>query len=72
MIPINYGNLRDCLIACLIAAGVWGLIWHFPSGVIEITHAELKLSPICVNTDKRKTRSLPLSIPALAARISPP
>ena len=24
MIPINHGNLRDCLIACLIAAGVLG------------------------------------------------
>jgi hypothetical protein len=72
MIPISHGNLRDCLIACLIAAGVWGLIRLFPGGMIEITHAELKLPPTCLKTDKRKMHSLPLSIPALSARISSP
>jgi hypothetical protein len=72
MIPIYHGNLRDCLIACLIAAGVWGLIRLFPGGMIEIAHAELRLPPTCFNMGKRKTNSLPLSIPALNTRISPP
>jgi hypothetical protein len=72
MIPINHGNLRDCLIACLIAASIWGLVRLFPGEMIEITHATLKLPAICFNTGKRKTNSLPLSIPSLNTRISPP
>jgi hypothetical protein len=72
MVPIHHSNLRDCLIACLIAAGIWSLIRLFPGGMIAATHAALKLPAICFNTGKRKTNLLPLSIPALNTRISPP
>ncbi len=40
MIPINYDNLRDCVIACLIAAGVWGLVRLFPGGTVVAGRAQ--------------------------------
>jgi hypothetical protein len=44
MIPIDHGNLRDCLIACLIAVGVWGLIQLFPGNAVVVSQAQQTLA----------------------------